>query len=280
MKKRTYVYLWLLSFGIYFLIVPLRGYWLGGRWAEIIHSVAFTILTWWALTKYAPKAGFWRVLLPMLAPWLMELVSRLFLESSILSLPITIFPLLAVVTTALFYRYRKKWIIVLGAARWLFGVIEGENHWFEWIKYGDKPVMTVYLGDCEVKDSIGSHKLSEIDAEYLVLDIWYSQCGVCLREMPEVEALRKEYKDKLNVEVASLFAILMKGETVDDGYRIMKDIGCEVPVYGIDKDSPILKKCDIQKYPRVLILDKERKVIFNGSLEFAKRKLKELIIDS
>ena len=29
-------------------------------------------------------------------------------------------------------------------------------------------------------------------------------------------------------------------------------------------------------YPRLLILDKDRTVIFNGSLEFAKRKLKDL----
>lgn len=94
--------------------------------------------------------------------------------------------------------------------------------------------------------------------------------------MPEVEALRKEYKDNKHVEVVSLFAMLVKGETVADGYRIMQDQGLDIPVYAISEDSPILKECEIETYPRILILDKNRTVIFNGSLEFAKRKLKEM----
>ena len=109
-----------------------------------------------------------------------------------------------------------------------------------------------------------------------MLDVWYSRCGVCLKEMPKIEALRNEYKDSKKVEVISLFAALIEGETINDSYRIMKDSGYHVPVYSIGKDSPILKECDIDSYPRILILDKDRKVIFNGSLEFAKRKLKSI----
>ena len=71
--------------------------------------------------------------------------------------------------------------------------------------------------------------------------------------------------------------MLIKGENIDDGISIMQDQGLDIPVYAISEDSPILKDCDIQKYPRVLILDKNRNVIFNGSLEFAKRKLSKLI---
>ena len=276
MKKKTYIRLWLVSIGLYVLILPFRAYWLGLQGAEITHSIAFAILTWWALTRYTPKAGFWRILLPIMAPWIFELVMRLFLDDGTITLPITLFPLWAVITTALFYRFRMKWLLFLCAALWLFGVMEGEKHWYEWIRYGDKPVLTVNLANCEVADSIHTFKFSEMDSEYIVLDVWYSQCGVCLRKMSDVEALRNEYKGSGNVEVISLFAILMKDETIKDGYRIMKDLGCDVPVYGIDKDSPILKECDIRSYPRVLILDKERNVIFNGSLEFAKRTLKEI----
>ena len=147
----------------------------------------------------------------------------------------------------------------------------------EWFTFGNMPTTTVNLADCEVTDSTHTFKLSEIDADYLVLDVWYSQCGVCYREMPKVEELRNEYKANKNVEVISLFAMLIKGETAADGYRIMQDQGLDIPVYCINEDSPILKECVITTYPRVLILDKNRNVIFNGSLEFAKRKLSKLI---
>ena len=284
MEKKDYLLLWALSIGLWLLIVPLRGYsflpneWIGClQFAEIIHSIAFAILTWWALKKYVPKAGMWRILLPFLAPWLFELALRFILSAALFSLPTSLMPLWAVITVALFYRYRKIWLLLLCSTLWLLGVTEGHKQWMEWFKFGNMPTTTVNLADCEVTDSTHAFKLSEIDADYLVLDVWYSQCGVCYREMPKVEELRNEYKDNKNVEVVSLFAMLIKGENIDDGISIMQDQGLDIPVYAISEDSPILKDCDIQKYPRVLILDKNRNVIFNGSLEFAKRKLSKLI---
>ena len=284
MKKKNYMSLWALSIGLWLIIVPLRGYsflpneWIGClQFAEINHSIAFAILTWWAMKKYVPKAGMWRILLPFLAPWLFELALRFILSGALFSLPTSIMPLWAVITVALFYRYRKIWLLLLCSTLWLLGVTEGHKQWMEWFKFGNMPTTTVNLADCDVTDSTHAFKLSEIDADYLVLDVWYSQCGVCYREMPKVEELRNEYIDNKNVEVISLFAMLIKGETAADGYRIMQDQGLDIPVYAISEDSPILKDCDIQKYPRVLILDKNRNVIFNGSLEFAKRKLSKLI---
>lgn len=184
-------------------------------------------------------------------------------------------PVWAVITIALFYRYRKTWFLLVSGALLLFGLTEGQKQWYEWIRFGDKPVLTVNLADCEVSDSTHTFRLSEVKSDYLVLDVCYSACGVCINQMPDVQALHDEYKGS-NIEVVSLFACLLKGETVSDGYRIVNERGCDIPVYTIYKDSPILKRCEIDKYPRVLILDKNRTVIFNGSLEFAKRKLKKL----
>ena len=160
MKKKDFLILWVLAIGLWLLIMPLRGYHF--LWAITAHSIAFAILTWWALKKYEPKAGFWPTLIPMLAPWLFELGMRCFIENSLFSLPITVMPIWAVVTVSLFYRYRKVWLLVV------------------------------------------------------------------------------------------------------------------FPVYAIEKDNPILTSCNIMAYPRLLILDKDRTVIFNGSLESAKRKLKDL----
>ena len=274
MNKKDHFLLWLLSLGIWGVLIPIRAY--SFYWATIAHSVAFAILTWWALNKYAPKAGFWHTLIPILAPWLFELAVRCFLIDSLLSLPTTVMPLWAVITMALFYRFRKAWLLLAIGAVFLLSITEGQKQWYEWIKFGDKPVLTVNLADCEVTDSTHTLRLSELDAEYLVLDVWYSACGVCINQMPNVQALRDDYKGS-KIEVISLFACLLKGETVSDGYRILKKRGCNIPVYAIDKDSPILTRCEINKYPRVLILNKERVVIFNGSLDFAKRKLKEII---
>ena len=274
MKKIDYLILWVLAIGLWLLIMPLRGY--NFLWAITAHSIAFAILTWWALKKYESKAGFWPPLIPMLAPWLLELGMRCFIKDSLFSLPITIMPIWAVVTVALFYRYRKVWLLVACLAIFLYGTTRGREQWTEWVLYGNCPVSTVNLADCEVSDSNHTFRLSDVDAEYIVLDVWSSRCGVCIKQMPEIQALYDEYKDSEKIKVVSLFTCLLKGETISEGYRILNRKGYDFPIYAIEKDSPILTSCNIMAFPRLLILDKDRTVIFNGSLESAKRKLKDV----
>ena len=285
MKKKDYFMLWLLSFATWGCLIPLRGYYVGLYGATIILTIAFALLTWWAMKKYAPKAGFWRVLNPLLAPWLyVELAFRLlefiFLREdfnhSLFSMPTSVMPPFAVITIAIFYRNRKKWLFAILGALCVFGVTEGHKQWVEWIVFGDCPTLSVNLADCEVTDCTHTFKLSEVDAEYLVLDVWSSGCGYCIRQLPEIQKLHDEYKGS-NIEVVSLFACYRKGETFNDGYEIMKEKNCDFPLFAVEgKDNPILTRCKIDAFPQILILDKNRTVIFNGSLEFAKRKLKRL----
>ena len=275
MSKKEYLLVIILTWILWFAIAPIRGYHF--MWAEIAHSIAFIILTWWMLTKFAPKAGIWRLLLILSSPWLFELVMRLFTPDNLFSLPVTVLPLWAVISVVIFYHYRKLWMLAIFAGLWLLGVTEGHKQWAEWISYRDKPTLSVVLADCEVSDNTHTFKLSEVESEYLVLDVWYSGCGVCLKKMPEVEALRNEYKSKKEVEIASIFVCMDDGETIEDGCRIMKERSYDIPVWVIDAYIPLLRECEIKSYPRVLILDKERRVIFNGSLGFAKRKLNILL---
>ena len=277
--------LWLLSFATWGCLIPLRGYYVGLYGATIILTIAFALLTWWAMKKYAPKAGFRRVLIPLLAPWLFvelasDLIKFIFIRedfySSLFSMPSSVMPPFAVITIAIFYRYRKKWLFAILGALCVFGITEGHKQWVEWVVFGDRPTLSVNLADCEVTDSTHTFKLSDVESEYLVLDVWSSGCGYCIRQLPEIQELYDEYKDS-NIEVVSLFACYRKGETFNDGYEIMKEKNCDFPLFAVEeKDNPILTRCEISRYPRVLILDKNRTVIFNGSLEFAKRKLKSL----
>lgn len=285
MKKKDYFKLWLLSFATWGCLMPLRDYYVGLYGATIILTIAFALLTWWAMKKYAPKAGFWRVLIPLLAPWLfVELAFRLLefifiredFYSSLFSMPTSVMPPFAVITIAIFYRYRKKWLFAILGALCVFGITEGHKQWVEWVVFGDYPTLSVNLADCEVTDSTHTFKLSDVESEYLVLDVWSSGCGYCIRQLPEIQELHDEYKGS-NIEVVSLFACYRKGETFNDGYEIMKERNCYFPLFAVEeKDNPILTRCEISRYPRVLILDKKRTVIFSGSLEFVKRKLKSL----
>lgn len=274
MNKKTFLLLLALSLLAYWLVVPVRGY--SFSVAESLHSLAFFVLTFWALWKYAPKIGVKKVMLPLLLPWVPELMLRVFDRSTDLSLSGTVLPLLAMGIAMLLYYYRKLWLLLLSLALWLLLATEVKSRYVEWVAYGDMPQTNVQLSSYTVTDSVGTLRLSDIQGDYLVLDVWSSTCGVCRREMPNVQALRDAYCDDTRVEVASLFVFTNEKETVHDGHRIMRQLGCDIPVYGIAQSSGLLEDCGIERLPRVLILDAKRELVFNGGLEFAERKLKSL----
>lgn len=216
------------------------------------------------------------MMIPLLLPWVPELMLRMFDRSTDISLSCMVLPFLAMGIAMLFYYYRRVWLLLVGLALWLLMVTEVKSRYIEWLRYGDHPQTQVQLSSYEVVDSIDTLRLLDIQGDYLVLDVWSSTCGVCRREMPNVQALCDKYSEDARVEVASLFVIMSENETVLDGNRIMHSLGCEIPVYGIARSSGLLKDCDKEKFPCVLILNKKRELIFNGSLEFAERKLRRL----
>lgn len=275
MNKKTFLLLSVLAWGLWLTIMPLRGY--NFHWAKSLHSLAFFLLTYWALWKYAPKAGMTKVLVPLLLPWFFELTIRAHdFSNNVATLPITILPMFAIVVAAVFYAYRKFWVLVLGCALWLLGATEGHDRWVEWIAFGEYSNLHPCLAEYEVADSTHTMKLSEVGKDYLLLDVWSSTCGVCIEKMPEVQALYDKYEGNDSISVATLFVYVRDGQTVQDGLEIMASRGCHVPVYGVDWSSGLLNDCGITGFPHVLVLDKKRNVIYNGSLKFASRKLKDL----
>ena len=274
MNKKTFFLLLGLSMLAYWLIIPVRGY--SFRIVEPLHSLVYFILVFWALRKYAPKAGTWRVMIPLLLPWMPELILRIFDRSTDISLSCTVLPFLAMGIAVLFYHYRRVWMLLIGIVLWLLMATEVKSRYVEWVVFDDMPQTGVQLSSYEVVDSIDTLRLSDIQGDYLVLDVWSSTCGVCRREMPDVQALRDKYSGDDRIEVASLFVIMRENETVFDGNRIMHNLGCDIPVYGIARSSGLLKDCGIEKFPHVIILNEKRELIFHGSLEFAERKLKRL----
>ena len=274
--KKSYLLLFILALLSYVALMPVRGYDL--KLAAGLHCAAFFALTFWALWRYNSKLNPWAIVFMIVLPWLADFGLRIYTPSTTLwSLPLTALPLQAILAAVIIYYNRKIWLILLLAAAFLYSVTEGQNQWYEWANYGMNKARPASLATAEVFTGEQSVALSDMNEEYLVFDVWSSSCGSCINALPEVQALHDQYKDNPNVQVASLF-VCYKDETIETALNIVKKRGCDLSVYAVDKSSVILAECGITAYPRVLILDKNRNVIFNGSLAFAKRKLKSLDI--
>ena len=118
--------------------------------------------------------------------------------------------------------------------------------------------------------------LENFKGKYLLVDCWYTHCGICYREFPKVQALAEEYKNE-NIEFIFLHSRLEnEGETFAKGDSIFIKREISLPCFSINYKNENLKTLQVFAYPTVLIFDKESNLIFRGNIKFAKKYLKRL----
>jgi len=259
----------------YLVAMPLRAY--SFIWNSIGEGILFFVLTYVALKRYGAEHGIGKVVLPIVVGLLFfEVPMRVFsFQEALISLPHVIGSLLAILVAVVFYKYKSIVALLMGIALWLGIATEGQKYIGEYFFYGESldanvaaDVMTAVSGE--------ETTVAAIDGEYLLLDFWSSSCGVCFVKFPIVQELYDNVAGNPKVKLASVFVAYREGEDVHRGEEILKDKGYTFPVYSIEKDNPIMEKCIIDGFPTVLILDGQRNLIFRGSIEFAKDKLKKL----
>lgn len=96
-------------------------------------------------------------------------------------------------------------------------------------------------------------KLSELRGKVVVLNFWFTKCGPCVKEMPTLNALVKEYKNKGVLFLALTFN---KKEVVehfldktDFAYTIAANANNVISMYGV------------QSYPTSIVINKKGEIV-------------------
>lgn len=274
-----------------FVVVPLRGGYItifGVTGFYLSSFVGFWLLfiySYFILYKYNSKLSIGLILL------------SLFLGVSILTAPIHIFNfestkisffqypihVLALVLSFFSFKLGRKIKIIIIPLSLILGswlAIEGYKLYHNKVFYGS---YTSEIEDdkdypLQVQNIKGDTlTLKDFRGKYLVIDHWYTYCGVCYEMFPYVQKLYDQYKDHDEVEIITIHSRMEnnkwnnKSETISTGQEILEREGYTMPSYSIDIDNPILKELDINGYPKVLIYNNNRKLVFRGNIEFAKK---------
>lgn len=100
----------------------------------------------------------------------------------------------------------------------------------------------------------GEHiKLSELRGKVVVLNFWFTKCGPCKLEMPDLNGLVNEFKDK---EVVFLAITFNKKEMIQQflknsqfNYKIAPNANDVITMYGV------------QSYPTSIVINKEGEIV-------------------
>ncbi len=177
-----------------------------------------------------------------------------------LACPITTISVISLLFVYISHLFKSKKIILFG----LFFVIISTYGYMNWVNGQTYNHSSDYIDEnLEVFDEnnnlIKLEKLNKV----VVLDIWASYCGVCIRDFPKFEQLYQKFKNNKNVAFCSLLLPTKKEKNFDKIKDIVQRYSFR-KLYCKNYDS--YKKLEIEKVPVYMVIGRDGKIHYKGKL--------------
>lgn len=173
-------------------------------------------------------------------------------------LPILIAPVIGLVF-GYFIKFNLKSIFLCTLMSSLLGYILMPN-WIAYTSDDENPISKPFP-DLKLID-IKGNPFELPKNKTVVIDIWSSSCGVCIKEFPEFEELVNNYKDNKDVEFISLNLPLRRDKNKDIKKYVNKYKFKSIFAQNINS----WEKLDNNTVPKILIVNPENVIIYKGSL--------------
>lgn len=213
----------------------------------------------------------------------------LYFNSSLSSLPDYIMHLLGILAGYWFIlsnrKYVKTTIVMLSIILCVFVYFKGYFMWIHNLNFG---TFTGLVTDTPPTSEIAfltiqgdTVTLESFKGRYLVLDCWYTYCGVCYKKFPEVQVFYDRYKKHPEVTFYAVHSRMVNRkraeESISAGNTILLEKGYTFPCLSIDIDNPVLQELGVNRYPTVLIFNKTSELIFKGNMENASQYIADIL---
>jgi len=114
------------------------------------------------------------------------------------------------------------------------------------------------LNELSFEDINGNkHTLESLKGKIIVMNFWFIQCKPCVKEFPDLNALKMKFKDKS----VAFFAV-----TWNDKNSLIKFLETTKLDFTVVPDGKLIDKFKIPYYPYNIIIDKKGKVEYVNDL--------------
>ena len=96
-----------------------------------------------------------------------------------------------------------------------------------------------------------NHTLESLKGKIIVMNFWFTQCKPCIEEFPDLNELKKKFKNK----PVEFFAVTGQGKS-----SLIKFLETKKLDFTVVSDVKLIEKFKIPYYPYKLIIDKKGKV--------------------
>lgn len=149
--------------------------------------------------------------------------------------------------------------------------------WVHRIEYGNwtGEVAEKKVIPFELKDKAGDLINNEsLNGKIVLLDFWFISCGPCWVKFPDVQRIYEKYQSNLQVE---LYAVNRPMNKDKPGALFSKIEGKGYSFPVLQGSQEMMDKLEVYKYPTVILLNKQGKIVFMGELDDAEKKLESML---
>ena len=122
----------------------------------------------------------------------------------------------------------------------------------------------------------GTTSLDDLIGNYVYVDVWATWCGPCIREIPFLKEVEKQYHDK-NIKFVSISIDKAQDHAKWKTMVNDKDLGGLQLFADKDWNSPFVKDYQIQGIPRFILIDKEGNIVSSNAPRPSDPELIELL---
>lgn len=190
------------------------------------------------------------------------LIYSFFDDNGFKGTPLVFILMLSTFLALIFYKKSNKTIISIGI---IFTISIGImayylNNYYNYAFETENAISGKELPELEIKNEEGAIiDLKKMKGKTIVLDIWSSACGICIKKFPEFEKLKNKYSNDKSIIFYTL-NLPVKRDVREEVEEYTNEFSFEKLYAGND----VRKQLNITGVPKVMIIDKNGKIGYIG----------------